>query len=452
MYNKKRALYSQRVLWKGSLRPATVFIDGAKIAAVQMNRTEENGYEIEDYGNLVIMPGLIDAHVHLNEPGRSDWEGFETGTKAAAAGGITTLVDMPLNSTPVTTIPAALQEKRSAAKGKLQVNCGFWGGIVPDNIKDLEALLDAGVLGIKAFLTPSGIDDFPNVTEADLRKALPILKKKNAVLLVHCELDKAHEESHLLAENPRSYSAYLKSRPKDWENKAIELMIALCEEFETPVHLVHLSSSEAIIKIGNAKARKLPLTVETCPQYLYFQAEDIPDGATAFKCAPPIRESKNNEQLWKALQSDTIDFVVTDHSPAPPNLKELDSGDFQKAWGGIAGLQFSLPVMWTKARMHGGSVLQISDWMSKKVATFLKMDHRKGKIAKGYDADLVVWNPEASFKVATADIFHRHKVTPYLGEELFGKVETTFVNGIKVFHQGKFEHLDAGQVILSQDR
>ncbi len=293
---------------------------------------QREGIPYESVGNKVIMPGVIDAHVHINEPGRTEWEGFETATKAAAAGGITTLIEMPLNASPVTTTAAALKLKLEAAKGKLHVNCGFYGGVIPSNIDDLDELLNAGVFGIKAFLTHSGIDEFPNVTEADLRKALPILKTHDATLLVHCELEAAgvgvrtmHASSSPAqhsSPDERSYANYLASRPPEWETDAIALMIRLSEEFDVHVHIVHVSAAEALPLIRDAKKRGLRITAETCPHYLVFCAEDIPDGATEYKCAPPIRERANNELLWEALKDGTLDFVASDHSPAPPDMKE----------------------------------------------------------------------------------------------------------------------------------
>lgn len=443
----KIALYSKRVLISGGLTPATIFSENGVITAIENGLVKREDYIFEDCKNAVIMPALIDAHVHINEPGRTDWEGFDTATKAAAAGGIATLIDMPLNSTPVTTTVSAFEEKLSAARGNIHVNCGFWGGVVPDNIEDLDALLQEGVFGIKAFLTHSGIDDFPNVTEADLRKALPILKRHDTRLLVHCELDEAHSDSILLDQSPTSYTAYLKSRPRAWEDKAIDMMIDLCAAFDVKIHIVHLSSSNPIKKIQAVRNQGFKLSVETCPQYLFFNAEDISDGATAFKCAPPIREKANNELLWKALKEGTIDFIVTDHSPAPPNLKALDSGDFKRAWGGIAGLQFSLPAVWTKAKDKGFSIADISRLMSTNVAQFLNLDHKKGKIAVGYDADLTVWQPETKFTVTEDLIQHRHKVTPYQNLTLNGVVEKTFVNGQKVYDLGEFTALKQGRIL-----
>lgn len=405
-------------------------------------------YPLEDLGNLVIMPGIIDSHVHVNEPGRTEWEGFETITKAAVAGGITTLVDMPLNASPVTTTSFALQEKIAAARGKLYCNCGFWGGIVPDNLNVLEDLIESGVLGIKAFLTHSGIDDFPNVSLADLRIGMPVIAKHHVPLLAHAELDEPHAGLLEFELNPSSYMAFLRSRPNSWEDRAIEMMIGLCREFNCRVHIVHLSSASSLPMIRAAKAEGLPLTVETCPHYLFFCAEDIPDGSPIFKCTPPIRERANNELLWEALKDGTIDFVVTDHSPATPELKKLDSGNLKQAWGGIAGIQFSLPVFWTGARQRGMSLLDLSNLMSTHVALFLGYGQSKGAIRKGYDADLTVWDPEKKFVVQKEDIEYRHKITPYLNQELYGSVWQTYVGGKKIVEQGNFVSFPQGKILL----
>jgi allantoinase len=391
------------------------------------------------------MPGVIDPHVHINEPGRTDWEGFDTATKSAIAGGITTLVDMPLNSSPVTTTATAFDEKVKATKGQLHTHCGFWGGVVPGNEKEIEALIEKGVLGFKAFLTHSGIDEFPNVTEEDLRKVMPIIAKHGLPLLVHCEL--SNETENRPSTNARSYQNYLLSRPKKWEDDAIALMIRLCEEFNCRTHIVHLSSAGSIDQIVKAKQKGLPLTVETGQHYLFFNAEEIKDGQTQFKCAPPIREKVNNEKLWVALKKGIIDFVATDHSPAPPAMKEIQPGNFMKAWGGISSIQFALPVLWTAAMKHQCSLMDISKWLCEKPAVLAGQQNSKGKIAKGYDADIVVWDPDQSFTVTEDNIYHRHKLTPYLNEELYGVVEQTFLNGEKVFDKGKFM-LNKGNLIL----
>ncbi len=397
------------------------------------------------------MPGLIDSHVHINEPGRTEWEGFETMTKAAIAGGITTLVDMPLNSSPVTTSTKTFQEKLNATQGKLYCNCGFWGGIVPENADKLEELINAGVLGIKAFLTHSGIDEFPNVTLADLEKGMPTLAKHHLPLLAHAELDEMHPGIKAFEENPTNYLTYLASRPKEWEDKAVKLMIELCEKFNSPVHIVHLSSADSIAQIKAAKAKGLPLTVETCPQYLYFNAEEIPNANTLFKCAPPIREKENNEKLWQALKDGTLDFIVTDHSPTTPELKKMESGNLKEAWGGIASIQFSLPVVWTKAKQRGFTIENISKLMSTTIAHFIGQTN-KGKIKKGYDADITVWNPEEKFVVEKSKIQYRHKISPYVGEELYGVIKQTYVGGKKVYENGNFISLPQGKILLKNTK
>ena len=444
----RKSLYSPRVVLPDGIKEATIFIDNDRISKVELGKVIDNEYAFVDCGNDVIMPGLIDSHVHINEPGRTEWEGFDSATRAAAAGGITTLIDMPLNSSPVTTSAKAFKKKLTVAKSSLHVNCGFWGGLVPDSRGDLEALLKSGVLGIKVFLCHSGIEEFPNVNESDLRKALPIIKKANIPLLVHCELESDNSFEDLLKESPTSYGAYVKSRPKLWEDNAISLIIDLCRAFNVHCHIVHLSSANSLYQIDQAKNRGLPLTVETCPHYLFFESEKIPDGATEYKCAPPIRDKNNNDLLWKAVNDKLIDFIVTDHSPAPPQLKELDSGNFQKAWGGIAGLQLSLPVVWTKGKEKRLSIENICQLMSTNVANFLKMDHERGKIAKGYMADLVVWNPEEVFVVDKKNLHHRHKITPYMKCKLLGVVKKSFVSGHEVFDEGEFTELNKGQIIL----
>jgi allantoinase len=437
------AIISDRTVMPDGVKRAVVLIRDGIIAGVA-NKLPAGNFPVIDVGNKLLMAGVIDPHVHINEPGRTDWEGFDTATKAALAGGITTLVDMPLNSSPVTTTARAFDEKINATKTKLHTNCGFWGGLVPGNENEMEPLIDKGVLGFKAFLTHSGIDEFPNVTEDDLRKAMPVIAKYRLPLLVHCELS-----SPLQGRGGEVYKNYLASRPKKWEDDAIALMIRLCEEFDCRTHIVHLSSADSIDQITKAKEKGLPLTVETGQHYLYFNAEDIKDGQTQFKCAPPIREKANNERLWQALKESVIDFVATDHSPAPPAMKEMVSGDFMKAWGCISSIQFALPALWTAAKKHDCSLNDIAKWLCEMPAIITGKQNKKGKIAKGYDADLVVWDPEEQLTLTESMIHHKHKITPYLGEKLFGVVEQTYLKGEKVFDKGEFI-LNKGTIVLNR--
>lgn len=437
-------LRGRRIVTSEGVHAAMLHIKDGVIARVLAHDAVAELHPLEEVGELVVMPGVIDTHVHLNEPGRTEWEGFETGTRAAAAGGVTTLVDMPLNSTPVTTTLAALHEKRKAASKKLWVDCGMYAGLVPGNAHELAALMEAGVLGVKTFLTHSGIDDFPNATEADLRAAMPMIAQHDLPLLVHAELGNARS----VYDNPRSYQTYLASRPHAWELDAIAMMIKLCAEYLCRVHIVHLSSAEAIPMLSQARARGLRLTVETCPHYLFFAAEEITEGDTRFKCAPPIRERDNCEQLWRALREGVIDFIASDHSPCPPEMKRLKEGNFMRAWGGIASLQFTLPVMWSAARVRGCSLLDLSEWLCRRPAALVGLQNRKGVIAAGYDADFVVWNPEVSFTLDASMIHHRHKLTPYEGRELFGVVEKTFLRGEKVYDSGGHNPYTRGILLL----
>ena len=442
MYSKQ-SIYSTRCMIDGKLIPASVTFENGIITGISADKVAG----ATDMGDLVIMPGVIDAHVHINEPGRTAWEGFETATLAAAAGGVTTLVDMPLNSSPVTTTLNAFKEKLAAAENKLHVNCGFYGGLVPGNLKDIEPLIKANVLGIKCFLTHSGIDEFPNVTETDLEAAMPVIAKYNIPLLAHCEIYK--EEIKFTLEDKQSYEQYLASRPKQWENDAIALMIRLCRKYNCKTHIVHVSSAEALALIEEAKKEGLPLTAETCAHYLYFNAEEIPDGNTLYKCAPPIRERENNELLKKAFKSGVLDFITTDHSPAPPDLKEIKSGDLKHAWGGIAGLQFLLPASWTSLR-DSMSLKEFIPLLTSHPARFLNLYNRKGKIETGFDANLVIWNPEEEFEVTENEIRHRHKISPYIGKMMFGKVQQTFVNGVSVYPENKGStNASVGKVIFN---
>ncbi|MBI1808211.1 MAG: allantoinase AllB [Ignavibacteria bacterium] len=442
------AIRSRRVVTPDGIQNASVLIDNGGVVDISFGDEVPSGYPVDDVGDLVVMPGLVDTHVHVNQPGRTEWEGFETATRAAAAGGITTLVDMPLNNSPVTTTVDAFKEKLLSAEGKLYVDCGFYGGLVPGNTHEIKPLIDAGVLGVKAFLIHSGIDDFPNVSETDLRAAMPIIAQHGVPLLVHCELSSSNLKSHIT--NPRSYLQYLSSRPRQWEHEAIELMILLCKEYSCKVHIVHVSSSDAIPLLNKARASGLPLTTETCPHYLYFTAEEIPDGDTRFKCAPPIRGKENRERLWNALRNGAIDFIVSDHSPSVPSLKCLETGNFTHAWGGIASLQFGLSIVWTEARKRGCSVSDLGKWMAQRPAEFVGL-RKKGRIAPGYDADVVIWDPDATMTVQPSMIVHRHKLTPYEGRTLYGNIVKTYLRGTMVFDNGSFVQKPLGNILLRKN-
>jgi len=442
------AIRSLRVITPEGERAGAVLVRDERIVGVVDADAVPPGTRVEDLGDAVLLPGLVDSHVHVNEPGRTDWEGFDSATRAAAAGGVTTLVDMPLNSSPVTTTRDALVRKRDAAAGQGHIDCAFWGGLVPGNLGELGSLLDAGACGVKAFLCHSGIDDFPAAGEAELRAALPVLAERGKPLLVHAELatDDASAQG-----DPRRYSTYLASRPPSWEREAVALLLRLCREQRAPVHVVHLSAAAAVPLVAEARREGLPLTAETCPHYLALAAEEVGDGQTEFKCAPPVRERRNRDALWDALLDGTIGLVVSDHSPCPPLLKQPERGDFMAAWGGIASLQLALPVVWTEARRRGVGLDRLVAWMAEAPARLAGLGARKGRIAPGYDADLVAFDPDAAFEVAASAIAHRHKLTPYLGRRLHGVVRQTWVRGRRVFSLGAFEGSPRGALLASSD-
>jgi len=418
----------------GVLKPALIEIRDGKFFKTYNYQDQISGISILDFGNKVVMPGLVDTHVHMNEPGRTEWEGISTATQAAAAGGITTLVDMPLNSIPPTTTVSALNIKRESAQKTAFVDYGFWGGVIPGNEKDLEPLIQNGILGFKCFMIESGVIEFPMSSEEIIRKSLPILAKHQVPLLVHAELQGFAPSSQLSSQN---YESYLLSRPDSWEVSAIELLIRLAKEFDTQIHVVHLSSAKALTILKNAQTQGIKISAETCPHYLVLKSEDIAQGATQFKCAPPIRNNENREHLWLGLLEGTVDFIVSDHSPCSPHLKQMDSGDFSLAWGGIAGLQFGLSLIWTEMKKRNLSIPELSYWMSEAPSDFLGAPSKRGRIEPGADADFTIWDPEKEFILTESQIFHRHKVTPYLGMPLFGVVEKTFVRGNCVFDTGK---------------
>ena len=452
------------VVLPDEIAPASIHVRDGKILYVGQYDEAPSGVDlIETAPDAVIMPGLVDTHVHVNEPGRTHWEGFRTATKAAAAGGVTTLIDMPLNSIPATTSMSGLLTKQEAARGQCSVDVGFWGGVVPGNTDELASLAAAGVVGFKCFLIHSGVDEFPNVTEQDLREAMPELTKLGALLIVHAELPEPINRTGIASCNdaesdaitastnicPTLYRTFLDSRPRAAENEAIELMIRLGREFGTRIHIVHHSSADALPLLAEAKVSGLKLTAETCPHYLTFAAEEIPDGATEFKCCPPIRESENNEQLWTALRDGTIDLVVSDHSPCPPELKLRESGDFLQAWGGISSLQLRLPVVWTEARKRGFSILNLANWLCQAPAKLVGLESLKGSIVAGTDADLVIWKPDDEFVVEPGIIHHKHKLTPYAGRRFQGTVQSTFLRGKKVYDVGEFTEEPAGLLLTN---
>ena len=436
-----QAFRSTNVLTADGLRPATLLVEGERIAEVRAWDDVPADTPLRDFGDLVVLPGLVDSHVHINDPGR-DWEGFSTATQAAASGGVTTLVDMPLNCIPETTNIEALEAKRAAAQGHAWVDWAAWGGVVPGNADSLLPLVDAGVPGFKCFLIHSGIDGFQAVNESDLRLALAKLKGTGLPLLAHAEVsgpvNAATEALNAASADWRKYSTYLASRPDDAELEAIALLIRLAEEFQTPIHIVHLASALALPMIADARSRGAQITVETCVQYLWFFAHAIPDGATEFKCAPPIRSMTNCESLWDALESGLLDMVATDHSPCPPAMKRRDEGLWNQAWGGIASLGLALPVMWTALNLRGIDMNEraerVAAWMASGPARLAGLTGRKGALIPGADADFVVFDPLIAWSVTPKHLHFRHKLSPYVGHDLHGRVEETWLRGDQIFN------------------
>ena len=419
--------------------PAVVHVFGASIAHVSAWNDVPSGVPVYDAGDRIVMAGLVDTHVHINEPGRTDWEGFATATRAAAAGGVTTVFDMPLNAIPATTSVAALDAKRAAATGQCYVNVGFLGGVIPGNAHELQALARAGVFAFKAFLVPSGVDEFPAVSEADLRSAFPVLAELGLPLMVHAEHPAFIREANTARDDGSrgGYAEYLASRPAIAEQAAIELLLRRQDECPIPIHIVHLSSALGLSVLRAARAKGRRITVETCPHYLTWCAHDVPEGATEYKCAPPIRDAGNRDALWSGLIDGTIDMIVSDHSPCLPAMKDTD-GNFFTAWGGIASLQLGLSAVWTEARKRDRSPADVARWMCEAPARLVGLDRCKGHIAVGYDADIAIWDADAEFVVNPARLEHRHPVTPYAGRRLRGVVNTTFRGGRLAYHDGAF--------------
>ncbi|CAM5342278.1 allantoinase AllB [Streptomyces pilosus] len=434
MSDTELVLRSTRVVTPDGTRPASVEVAHGTITAVTAHDAPvPGGARLEDLGDDVLLPGLVDTHVHVNDPGRSEWEGFWTATRAAAAGGITTLIDMPLNSLPPTTTVAHLRAKQRAAAGRVHVDVGFWGGALPDNVHDLRPLHEAGVFGFKAFLSPSGVDEFPHLDRERLDRSLEEIAAFDGLLIVHAE------DPHQLAAAPRHggprYADFLASRPRRAEDTAVAHLVDRAAHLDGRVHVLHLSSGDALPVIAAARADGVRVTVETCPHYLTLTAEEVPDGASEFKCCPPIREAANRELLWRALADGTIDCVVTDHSPSTADLK---TDDFATAWGGISGLQLSLPAVWTEARGRGHGLEDVVRWMSARTAGLAGLGARKGAVAPGRDADFAVLAPDETFTVDPAALQHRNRVTAYAGRTLYGVVRSTWLRGRRILADGEF--------------
>jgi allantoinase len=421
---------AQRVLPGGRDEPEqarAIGVSHGRIEVLQPVDTPATARAVMELGpDVVVLPGLVDPHVHVCEPGHTDWEGFATATRAAAAGGVTTLVDMPLDSVPVTVTTEALAIKRNAAQGQCHVDVGFWGGVIPGNLGRLEALHAEGVLGFKCFLADSGSEDFPPLNASQVRDALATMRDLDSVLLVHAE--SAEAMAAIGEARGPSYAGYLATRPRGLENVAVAEVIEAARASRGHAHIVHLSSSDALPMIASARRDGVRLTAETCPHYLALTAEEIGDGATAFKCSPPVREAANRELLWDGLATGTLDFIASDHSPCTAAMKDAGGGDFGAAWGGISSLQLGLPVVWTEARRRGVPLSQVVNWMARAPAEFAGLP-AKGRIAPGFDADFCIFAPDESFVVDPERLYHRHPVTPYAGRRLHGVVRTTILRG-----------------------
>jgi allantoinase len=432
----------RRVVTPDGLREACVHVADGRIEGVAPFDDVPSGVPLVDAGDRVILPGLVDTHVHVNEPGRTEWEGFETATGAAAAGGVTTILDMPLNSIPPTTTIDGLREKRSAAEGKVHVDIGFWGGAVPDDLGHLRELHDAGVFGFKCFLCPSGVDEFGSLGLQQLGAAAAEIAAFDGLLIVHAELPEPIERATrgLDDADAFAYRTYLSSRPPEAEKEAIAAVAEASAATGCRTHVLHLSAANGLDHPARPGAH---ISVETCPHYLTFAAEEIPDGATEYKCAPPIRDAENRERLWDALGSGRISAVVSDHSPCTPDLK---AGSFLDAWGGIASVQLGLRAVWTQARARGFALEEVARWMSEGPARVAGLE-RKGAIAEGRDADLVVFEPDPASEVDPAELEHRNPVTPYAGRRLDGRVSATYVRGVEVYADGRFRDEPAGRLL-----
>jgi allantoinase len=443
------AFISKRIVTPQGTQPGALLVEGEKIRAICKLSEIPVDAIAHDCGNDALLPGLVDTHVHINQPGRTEWEGFRTATGAAAAGGYTMLVDMPLNCLPETTTVAALEEKRTAAQGECFVDWAAWGGAVADNQQHILPLARAGVLGFKCFLIYPGCDGFTMIDQQQLEAALPFIAESGLPLLVHAELAGPIDAAMDGLRNAdwRSYATYLASRPDQAELEAIRLMIRLCRQYRFRLHIVHLSTSLALEELRATRAEGLPITVETCPHYLHFAAEEIADGATLLKCAPPIRSKENQQHLWHGLRDGTIDMVVTDHSPCPPAMKCEDTGRFDLAWGGIASLSLALSIIHSECCQRGFTLDDIVCWMSSAPAALAGIGHRAGALEAGRDANFVVFNPSAEFTVTSDKLHYRHAISPYLNETLRGVVKTTYLRGEAVYREGSFAPKPSGREV-----
>lgn len=426
-------LRGERILTTAGISAREIGVRDGKIMAIEPLGNNLQGERVIDVAaDEVLMPGLVDTHVHVNEPGRTEWEGFESATKAAAAGGVTTIIDMPLNTIPPTVNLEALEIKKAAARPKAYVNIGFWGGAIPGNKKDLRELHDAGVFGFKCFLLHSGVDEFPSLSVDEMEEDMAELASFDSLMIVHAEdssaIDRAPD-----AEGDQ-YARFLKSRPRGAENVAIAQVIERARWTGVRAHVLHLSSSDALAMIKTAKSDGVKITVETCPHYLTLLAEEIPNGATAYKCCPPIREASNRELLWKGLEDGIIDCIVSDHSPSTIDLKDVENGDFGVAWGGVASLQLGLPLIWTEAQKRGIKLEQVVQWMSVKPAELAGLKN-KGSISVGNDADFALFAPEDAFVVDVKKLHHKNPISPYHGKTLAGVVRRSIIAGNDVDFQ-----------------
>jgi allantoinase len=457
-----------RVVTPAATGPASVHVRDGLIVEVAGYDQVPSRVRVVEAGPAVVLPGVVDTHVHVNEPGRTAWEGFSNATRAAAAGGVTTIVDMPLNSVPATTSLAALHAKRSAAAGKCHVDVGFWGGVVPGNLAELEPMAAAGVLGFKAFLVDSGVPEFAAVRTDELGAAMAALARLDALTIVHAEAPEVIAAAANSGDHgggggvgtargegggggdPRAYRSWLRSRPDRAETEAVTTVAELAQRLGARAHVLHLSSAEALEPLRRARAAGARISAETCPHYLTLVAEEVPDGATAYKCAPPIREAANSERLWAALVAGDLSLIASDHSPSPPDRKHIDDGDFMAAWGGISSLQLALPVVWTAARERGHSLADLAEWMSAAPARLVGLDGSKGAIAPGRDADLVLFDPDASFTVDPSALYHRHPVTPYAGLVLHGVVRATYLRGRMAWDGRRFADRPPGRLLARE--